>query len=101
MSVKYLNIYITQANENSINHFPNATELTIKRSCQIFDHLLIQELNLIVPLLGMQQSQLTGYQSDRVPVRDGTGTGDRPVRSGPVPVWISYRPVCRSTGHDR
>jgi hypothetical protein len=25
--------------------------------------------------------------------RDGTGTGYRPVRSGPVPVWISDRPV--------
>jgi hypothetical protein len=30
--------------------------------------------------------------------RDGTGTGDRPVRSGPVPFRISDRPVCRSTG---
>ena len=29
---------------------------------------------------------------------DGTGTGDRPFRSGPVPVWISDRPVYRSTG---
>jgi hypothetical protein len=29
--------------------------------------------------------------------RDGTGTGDRPVRSGPVPFRISDRPVSRST----
>jgi hypothetical protein len=31
-----------------------------------------------------------------VNIRDGAGTGYRPVRSGPVPVWISDRPVCRS-----
>ena len=29
---------------------------------------------------------------------DGTGTGNRPFRSGPVPVWISDRPVYCSTG---
>jgi hypothetical protein len=45
-------------------------------------------------------------------VRDGTGTGDRPVRSGPgldfVPAGLPFdrsrpvdRPVCSWTGHDR
>ena len=68
-------------------------------------HIIMMETSIVV-LLVLLITPVTKATdvSPMAPTIDGTGTGDRPfragpVRSGPVPVWISDRPVYRSTGH--